>query len=88
MQDRLAFYKIKLLTPSLDEITSIHIAVMGMMAQMTLKHLREKTKRGQTHLNFGNARKLPISGLSMTPTGGAKTFGKEQFARHRHNPWN
>ena len=47
LQDQLAFYKIKLFTPSLGEITTIHIAVMGMMAQMALKDLGEKTKRGQ-----------------------------------------
>ena len=46
LQDQLAFYKIKLFTPSLGEITTIHIAVMGMMAQMALKDLGEKTKRG------------------------------------------
>ena len=47
LQDQLAFYKIKLFTPSLGEITTINIAVMGMMAQMALKDLGEKTKRGQ-----------------------------------------
>ena len=47
LQDQLAFYKIKLFTPSLGEITTIHIAVMGMMAQIALKDLGEKTKRGQ-----------------------------------------
>jgi DNA invertase Pin-like site-specific DNA recombinase len=31
----------------LGEITQIHVAVMGMMAQMALKDLGEKTKRGQ-----------------------------------------
>ena len=47
MQDQLAFQKIKLYTPSLGEITPIHVAVMGMMAQMAIKDLGEKTKRGQ-----------------------------------------
>jgi site-specific DNA recombinase len=47
LQDQLAFQGIRLYTPSLGEITHIHIAVMGMMAQMALKDLGEKTKRGQ-----------------------------------------
>jgi DNA invertase Pin-like site-specific DNA recombinase len=47
LQDQLAFQGIRLYTPSLGEITNIHVAVMGMMAQMALKDLGEKTKRGQ-----------------------------------------
>ena len=47
LQDQLAFNKIRLFTPSIGEITTIHMAVMGMMAQMALKDLGEKTKRGQ-----------------------------------------
>ena len=47
LQDQLAFQGIRLFTPSLGEITQIHVAVMGMMAQMALKDLGEKTKRGQ-----------------------------------------
>ncbi len=46
LQDQLSFHKIRLFTPSLGEITQIHVAVMGMMAQMALKDLGEKTKRG------------------------------------------
>ena len=47
LQDQLAFHRIRLFTPSIGEITTIHVAVMGMMAQMALKDLGEKTKRGQ-----------------------------------------
>jgi site-specific DNA recombinase len=47
LHDRLAFHGIKLHAPSLGEITQIHVAVMGMMAQLALKDLGEKTKRGQ-----------------------------------------
>ena len=47
LQDQLAFHRIRLFTPSLGEITQIHVAVMGMMAQMALKDLGDKTKRGQ-----------------------------------------
>jgi DNA invertase Pin-like site-specific DNA recombinase len=47
LQDQLAFQGIRLHTPSLGEINHIHVAVMGMMAQLALKDLGEKTKRGQ-----------------------------------------
>ena len=47
LQDQLAFHNIRLFTPSIGEATSIHIAVMGMMAQLALKDLGEKTRRGQ-----------------------------------------
>jgi len=47
LQDQLAFHRIRLFTPSIGEITTIHVTVMGMMAQMALKDLGEKTKRGQ-----------------------------------------
>ena len=47
LQDRLAFHGVKLFTPTLGEVTQIHVAVMGMMAQMALKDLGEKTRRGQ-----------------------------------------
>jgi site-specific DNA recombinase len=47
LQDQLAFQGIRLYTPSVGEITHIHVAVMGMMAQMALRDLGEKTKRGQ-----------------------------------------
>ena len=47
LQDQLAFHGVRLFTPALGELTPIHVAVMGMMAQMALKDLGEKTKRGQ-----------------------------------------
>ena len=47
LQDRLSFFGIRLFTPALGEVTAIHVAVMGMMAQMALKDLGEKTRRGQ-----------------------------------------
>lgn len=47
LQDTLAFNGIRLFTPSLGEITTIHVAIKGMMAQVALKDLGEKTKRGQ-----------------------------------------
>ena len=47
LQDRLSFHGVKLFTPSLGEVTQIHVAVMGMMAQMAIKDLGEKTRRGQ-----------------------------------------
>ena len=47
LQDRLAFHGVRLFTPQLGEITTIHVAVMGMMAQVALKDLADKTRRGQ-----------------------------------------
>ena len=47
LHDTLAFRGIKMHATSIGEITQLHIGVMGMMAQMALKDLGEKTKRGQ-----------------------------------------
>ena len=47
LQDTLSFLGIRLYTPSLGEITALHVGIMGMMAQLTLKDLADKTKRGQ-----------------------------------------
>ncbi len=47
LHDQLAFHNVRLFTPSLGEITTIHVTVMGMVAQMALKDLGEKTRRGQ-----------------------------------------
>jgi site-specific DNA recombinase len=47
LHDQLSFRSIGLHAASLGEITAIHVGVMGMMAQMALKELGEKTKRGQ-----------------------------------------
>jgi site-specific DNA recombinase len=47
LQDTLSFLRIRLHTPSLGEITAMHVGIMGMMAQLTLKDLADKTRRGQ-----------------------------------------
>lgn len=47
LHDKLSFHGIRLHATSVGEITPIHVGVMGMMAQMALKDLGEKTKRGQ-----------------------------------------
>src|SRR5204862_6879043 len=47
LHDTLAFRGIKLHATTIGEITQLHIGIMGMMAQMALKDLGEKTKRGQ-----------------------------------------
>ena len=61
LQDTLAFLGIRLFTPSVGEVTALHVAIMGMMAQMTLRDIAEKTKRGQ----LGRIRKGKIpSGLA------------------------
>ena len=46
LQDTLSFLGIRLHTPSMGEITALHVGIMGMMAQLTLKDLADKTKRG------------------------------------------
>lgn len=56
--DKLSFLGIRLFTPSLGEITTMHIAIMGMMAQLTLKDLAAKTKRGQ----LGRVRQGKVAG--------------------------
>jgi site-specific DNA recombinase len=48
LQDQLSFHGISLITPSLGEITHIHVAVMGMMAQMGLKDLGEKPREASS----------------------------------------
>ena len=47
LQDTLDFLEIRLFTQSVGELTAMHIGITGMMAQMTLKDLGEKTKKGQ-----------------------------------------
>jgi site-specific DNA recombinase len=47
LQDTLTFLGIRLHTPSMGEITAMHVGIMGMMAQLTLKDLADKTRRGQ-----------------------------------------
>jgi len=47
LHDRLTFLGIKLVAVNVGEITPIHTAVIGMMAQHYVKDLGEKTKRGQ-----------------------------------------
>lgn len=37
LQDTRAFHGIRLFTPGFGEITAMHVAIMGMMAQMALK---------------------------------------------------
>ena len=79
LQDTLAFHKVRLFTPSLGEVTQIHVAVMGMMAQMSLKDLGEKTKRGQ----LGRVMKGRVAGglaygYRVTPS-----HGRSRRPRHR-----
>jgi site-specific DNA recombinase len=58
LHDRLTFLGIKLHAVATGEITPMHAAVLGMMAQAYLKDLGEKTKRGQ----LGRALKGKIPG--------------------------
>ena len=45
--DELTFLGIKLYTPDLGEVTQLHIAILGMMAQQQLRDIGSKTKNGQ-----------------------------------------
>lgn len=56
--DRLSFLGLKLHSTANGEITTMHIGVVGMMAQMFLSDLREKTRRGQ----LGRARQGKSAG--------------------------
>jgi site-specific DNA recombinase len=58
LHDRLTFLGIRLHAVDTGEITDLHAAVLGMMAQAYLKDLAEKTKRGQ----LGRALKGKIPG--------------------------
>ena len=64
LHDRLTFFGIRLHAVATGEITAMHVGVLGMMAQMYLKDLAEKTKRGQ----LGRALKGKIPGGKATGT--------------------
>ena len=57
LYDRLNFHNIKLYTPHLGEITTLHIAIMGMMAQVQLKETGQKTRR--SHLGLAKEGRIP-----------------------------
>ena len=48
LHDRLAFRGVTIHAPSIGAITTMHIGIMGMMAQMQIADLGAKTKRGQS----------------------------------------
>ena len=47
LHDLLSYLGIKLVTLATGEVTSLHIGMLGTLAQLTLADLREKTRRGQ-----------------------------------------
>ncbi len=55
--DRLTFHGVKLYTTNMNEITPMHIGVIGMMAQSYISDLSRKTHRGQ--LGRARAGKIP-----------------------------
>jgi site-specific DNA recombinase len=57
LHDRLQFLGIPVHTVKLGEITTLHVGLMGTMAQLYLADLRDKTKRGQ--LGRALAGKIP-----------------------------
>ena len=58
LHDRLTFLGVGVHTVSTGEVTAMHVGMLGTMAQMYLKDLAEKTKRGQ----LGRALKGRIPG--------------------------
>ena len=58
LHDRLTFFGIGLHAVATGEVTAMHVGMLGTMAQMYLKDLAEKTKRGQ----LGRALKGKIPG--------------------------
>ena len=58
LHDRLTFFGIRLHAVATGEVTGVHVGMLGTMAQMYLKDLAEKTKRGQ----LGRALKGKIPG--------------------------
>src|SRR5687767_8348747 len=57
LHDRLQFAGIPLHAVKLGEVTTLHVGLMGTMAQLFLSDLRDKTKRGQ--LGRALAGKIP-----------------------------
>ena len=53
LHDRLAFRGVMIHAPSIGAITTMHIGIMGMMAQMQIADLGAKTKRGQSGRGAG-----------------------------------
>jgi site-specific DNA recombinase len=45
--DRLTFHGVQIHATSIGVVTQMHIGIMGTMARMTPRDLREKTRRGQ-----------------------------------------
>jgi DNA invertase Pin-like site-specific DNA recombinase len=79
--DRVVFHQVQLHTPSVGQITPLHIAVMGMIAQAFLLDLRDKTKRGQ--LGRALAGRIPgglAYGYDVVPAlPGAKEAGERSI---------
>ncbi len=57
LHDRLQFRGIPLYAVKLGEVTTLHVGLLGTMAQLFLSDLKEKTKRGQ--LGRALAGKIP-----------------------------
>jgi site-specific DNA recombinase len=81
LYDRLTFHRIQLFTASTGQITQMHVGVMGMMAQMYLSDLRDKTRRGQ--LGRARAGRIP-GGLAygyavVPPPSGSREAGERRI---------
>jgi site-specific DNA recombinase len=66
LHDRLHFLGIPLYAVKLGEVTTLHVGLLGTMAQLYLTDLRDKTKRGQ--LGRALAGKIPRrQGVRLCP---------------------
>lgn len=77
--DRLSFLGIRLHTAVTGEVTTLHIGLLGTMAQLYLSDLREKTKRGQ--LGRARAGRIPggiAYGYEVVAPADAKARGGER----------
>ena len=83
VHDELNFLRIALHTVSQGQMTTVHIGIMGTMAQMTLSDLRDKTRRGQA----GRARagKVP-GGLAYGYDVIDSPNGKDEGGERQINP--
>jgi len=81
MYERLTFWGVKVYAKNIGLVTPMHIAVMGMMAEMMVSDTRDRVKRGQ--LGRARAGRIP-GGLAygyevVPPPPGAKEAGERRI---------
>ena len=81
LYDQFAFDRVQIHATSIGLVTQMHVGVMGMMAQMFLSDLRDKTRRGQ--LGRARAGRIP-GGLAygydvVLPAPGVREAGERRI---------